>query len=58
VFRFEPSTVEEGGTKFVQEESFKGVMAWAFSPSLPLGWVTKSHFNKFNAELKVTAEKE
>ncbi|KUJ09948.1 uncharacterized protein LY89DRAFT_675455 [Mollisia scopiformis] len=56
VFRFEKSTVTGGGTTFVQEESFVGIMAWAFSPVLPLGWVTKSYFNKFNAELKGEAE--
>jgi len=32
-------------------------MAWAFNPSLPLGKVTKGHFDRFNAELKVQAEK-
>jgi hypothetical protein len=42
----------------VQEESFVGVIAWAFSPYLPLRWVTKRHFDKFNADLKVEAEKE
>jgi hypothetical protein len=41
----------------VQEEDFVGVMAWAFSPSLPFGWITKRHFEKFNSELKVEAEK-
>jgi hypothetical protein len=41
----------------VQEESFKGIMAWAFNPSLPLGRISRGHFEKFNAELKTEAEK-
>ncbi|KAH6672860.1 hypothetical protein B0J14DRAFT_59140 [Halenospora varia] len=58
VFKFEPSEKTEGGTTFIQEESFVGILAWAFRPSLPLGRITKKHFDKFGAELKVEAEKE
>ncbi|KAF4634716.1 hypothetical protein G7Y89_g3386 [Cudoniella acicularis] len=57
VFRFEPSKKTDGGTTFTQEESFKGILAWVFSPYLPLGWLTKRHFDKFGAELKVEAER-
>jgi len=57
MFYFDSSTSTEGGTPFVPQGSFGGVMGWHFSSTLPLGWVTKSHFNKFNADLKSEAEK-
>ena len=58
MFRFEASTETEGGTTFVHEESFVGIMAWALSPWLPLGWMTRTSFEKFNVDLKIECEKQ
>ncbi|TVY19958.1 hypothetical protein LARI1_G004261 [Lachnellula arida] len=55
VFRIEPS---QGGTILAHEENFVGVMAWALSTWLPLGWVTWKQFRKFNIDLKKEAEKQ
>jgi hypothetical protein len=46
------------GTRFELEETFYGPMAWAFSPWLPLGMLTKHYFEEFSGQLKIEAEKQ
>ena len=56
VFRFDASTRTAGGTTFVQEETFMGVMAFMMGPGMPGGKLMKGYFEGFNADLKRRVE--
>ncbi len=56
-FRFEASERTEGGTTFVQEESFTGVLSWVMDERGPVGRKVRGMFEGFNGDLKVEAEK-
>ncbi|TVY83366.1 hypothetical protein LSUE1_G001461 [Lachnellula suecica] len=57
-FGFEPSKKIDGGTTFVQEESYVGILWWIFMPWLPMGWLVKGYFDGFGRDMKREAERQ
>jgi hypothetical protein len=61
IFRFEPSTKTQGGTTFVHEESFTGILAFLMGEgfvarSVGLRESTKRGFEGYNKDLKAWCE--
>lgn len=58
VFRFEPSETTPGGTTFVQEENFTGILSFMYASWSPMAKDTKKGFAGFNVDLKARCERE
>jgi len=61
IFRFEPSTKTQGGTTFVQEEKFTGLLSFLMSDgfiarSVGLKESSKKGFEGYNEDLKKWCE--
>ena len=61
IFRFEPSTKTLGGTTFVQEEKFTGILSWMMSEGFvarAIGSREKARrgFERYNRDLKAWCE--
>jgi len=54
-FSFTPSSINEGGTTFVQQEVYSGGLYFLMQPWL-LGKQIKAQFEKFNSDLKRKVE--
>ena len=50
-FRFEESEVTGGGTTFVHNEEFRGVLFWVMEPWV-MGRILATTYEGFNADLK------
>ena len=60
-FHFKPSTVTPGGTTFVQEEKFTGMLTFVMGENIVARGVgfrenTEKGFKRFNADLKKWCE--
>jgi hypothetical protein len=61
IFRFEPSTKIQGGTTFVHEEKFTGLLAFIMGDSFVARLIgiresTKGGFERYNRDLKTWCE--
>jgi hypothetical protein len=57
-FRFEPSKTTSGGTTFIQEENFSGVLKFMISEGSKMEKETRTNFEGFNEDLKARCERE
>ncbi|KAH6951839.1 hypothetical protein DER45DRAFT_577181 [Fusarium avenaceum] len=57
MFSWRPSTKTPGGTTFIQNEKWRGLLTFLWKPNWFMGKKTRKSFEGFNAELKKEAER-
>jgi hypothetical protein len=55
-FSFEPSTTTPGGTTFVQDEEFTGILSILFCEGSAMRKKTQSNFETYNSDIKARVE--
>ncbi|KAM0190058.1 hypothetical protein ACHAPI_009695 [Fusarium lateritium] len=57
MFSWKPSTKTPGGTTFIQNEKWRGLLTFLWKPNWFMGKRTRKGFEGFNAEVKKEAER-